>query len=147
MGTGSLDLTRRDMLRGLAAAGAVTAAAMGWRDEGNVTAPVPALEEVRYEQVEVRGHLERGQQTLAGNILLGLKEDSLLKPFRQMAGRPSAGASLGGWYEWKPDFDYHHDDAGFAPASTFGQWTSALSRLSAGGTAAGESASAGSSPG
>ena len=143
----SLDLTRRDMLCGLAAAGAVSAtaqatASMALYGVESPEAPMPPLEEFRYEQVGVRGRLERGQQTLASSILLGLNEDSLLKPFRQMAGRPSAGASLGGWYEWKPDFDYHHDDAGFAPASTFGQWTSALSRLSAGGAAAGESTAA-----
>ncbi len=96
-----------------------------------------SLEEFRYEQVEVRGLLETSQQIQARSILLGLNEDSLMKPFRQMAGRPAAGASLGGWYEWRPDFDFHHDDAGFAPASTFGQWTSAMSRLYAGSRANG----------
>ena len=139
----SLGLTRRDMLRGMAAVGALStaqaAASMVQRGTESASRPLPQLEEFRYEQVEVRGALERGQQTQASSVLLGLSEDSLLKPFRQMAGRQAAGASLGGWYEWKPDFDYHHDDAGFAPASTFGQWTSALSRLSAGTRAADES--------
>ncbi len=92
------------------------------------TRPAP-LEEFRYEQVEVRAGLETAQRAQAGAVLMGLEENSLMKPFRQMAGRSAPGVSLGGWYEWKSNFDYHHDDAGFAPASTFGQWTSALSRL------------------
>ncbi len=63
---------------------------------------------------------------------MGLNEDSLLKPFREMAGKPGPGTSLGGWYEWKPDYNYHHDDAGLAPGATLGQWTSSLARLHAG---------------
>ena len=66
------------------------------------------------------------------DVLLGLNEDSLLKPFREMAGMPGPGASLGGWYAWKPDYNFHHDDIGLAPGATFGQWTSALSRFYAG---------------
>ena len=74
---------------------------------------------------------------------MGLDQDSLMKPFRAMAGQAAPGTSLGGWYEWKPDYNYHHDDAGLAPGSTFGQWTSAMARLHAGsrfGDAAGETA-------
>ncbi len=132
-------LTRRDVLRGLSAAGAV--AATGGRAErvttgGQASSP-GSLDEFRYDQVEVRGQLETAQQAQARSVLLGLNEDSLMKPFRQMAGKPAAGVSLGGWYEWKGDFDFHHDDAGFAPASTFGQWTSAMARLHAGSRADG----------
>ena len=127
-------VTRREMLQGMTAVGAV-AATQGLAVAG--THPPPGVElkpllEFGYEQVEVRGALERAQQAQAVSVLLGLNEDSLVKPFLQMAGKPAPGTSLGGWYEWKPDFDYHHDDAGFAPASTFGQWTSAMSRLHAG---------------
>ena len=57
-----------------------------------------------------------------------LSEDGLLKPFRQMAGLPAPGEDLGGWYEYKADYDYRKDSAGLAPGGTFGQWVSALSR-------------------
>lgn len=59
---------------------------------------------------------------------MGLSEDSLLKPFREMAGQPAPGADLGGWYVYEPNYDYHTFDAGFAPGATFGQWVSALAR-------------------
>ncbi len=60
---------------------------------------------------------------------MGLNEDSLLKPFRQMGGMPAPGADLGGWYNYEPDYDYRRDSAGLAPGATFGQWVSALSRM------------------
>ena len=135
--------TRREVLQGLSAVGAVTAMQGRAEHAANGDAkPDRALAEFGYEQVAVGGRLETSQQAQASSILLGLNEDGLMKPFRQMAGRPAPGASLGGWYEWKGNFDFHHDDAGFAPASTFGQWTSAMSRLHAGSkaTGAGETA-------
>lgn len=117
-------VTRRQLLESLAALGVTTMASAGTPET-----PTRALDELRYDQVEIHGRLQKAQQANVAAVLLGLNEDSLLKPFRAMAGRPAPGTTLGGWYEWKPDFDFHHDDAGFAPASTFGQWTSALSRL------------------
>jgi hypothetical protein len=60
---------------------------------------------------------------------MGLSEDSLLMPFRQMAGQPAPGESIGGWYEYLPDFNPKGGDAGLAPGATFGQWISALSRM------------------
>ncbi len=134
-----MELTRRELLRGLTAVGAAAATqghAATRTGPLTATAPTPLLE-FGYEQVEVQGALECAQQAQASRVVLGLNENSLMKPFRQMAGRPAPGETLGGWYEWKPDFDFHHDDAGFAPASTFGQWTSAMSRLHAGSHAAG----------
>ncbi len=128
------------MLRGIAAVSTV-AAASGRAEtvlHGRPVSQAAAapLAEFGHEQVEVRGRLESAQRSQAGSVLMGLDENSLMKPFRQMSYGPnpaaSLGANLGGWYEWKPDFDFHHDDAGFAPASTFGQWTSALARLHAG---------------
>ncbi|HUX73265.1 MAG TPA: beta-L-arabinofuranosidase domain-containing protein [Steroidobacteraceae bacterium] len=51
-------------------------------------------------------------------LVLGLNEDSLLRPFRVRAGQRAPGHDLGGWY----------DTYAFAPGATFGQWMSALSR-------------------
>ncbi len=90
------------------------------------------LEEFPYEQVVVRGERQVAQRENVSAVLLGLNEDSLLKPMREMAGQPGPGVSLGGWYAWNPAYDFHHDEAGFAPASTFGQWVSGMARLGAG---------------
>lgn len=147
-------VTRREVLQGLAAVGASAV----WRRQAlgaSVGAALgsslgasfgassqaargaaspqgrPPLDEFGYDQVEVRGRRVLEMQAQVTAVLMGLNEDSLLQPFRQMAGRPAPGKRLGGWYEWKRDFDFHHDDAGFAPASTFGQWTSAMARLGA----------------
>ncbi len=94
--------------------------------------PEAPLEEFTYEQVSVRGLTQIAQRDNVSQILMGLDEDSLLKPFREMSGQPAPGVSLGGWYAWKSDYNYHHDDFGLAPGATFGQWTSSLSRLYAG---------------
>jgi DUF1680 family protein len=59
---------------------------------------------------------------------MGLSDDSLLKPFRQMTGQPAPGDDLGGWYHYDPNYDWHTFDVGFAPAAIFGQWVSALAR-------------------
>ena len=63
------------------------------------------------------------------SVLMALSEDSLLKPFRQMAGMAAPGEDLGGWYSYDPNYDYRTAfDTGFAPGCTFGQWVSALAR-------------------
>jgi hypothetical protein len=122
-------LTRRDILRtGLAAAAAASLPALHAQPAATLQ---PALDEFTYDQVSIRGPLQLAQRDNVASVLMSLNEDSLLKPFRAMAGQPAPGISLGGWYQWKPDYDFHHDDAGLAPGSTFGQWTSALARLHA----------------
>ena len=60
---------------------------------------------------------------------MGLSDDSLLKPFRQMSGQTAPGEDLGGWYHYNPDYEWGKDEDGFAPSCTFGQWVSALARM------------------
>jgi uncharacterized protein len=86
------------------------------------------LEQFGYGEVKVSSALHREQLEQTHSVLMGLNEDSLMKPFRQMAGQPAPGENLGGWYNYEPDYDYHTFDAGFAPAATFGQWVSAHAR-------------------
>jgi hypothetical protein len=50
---------------------------------------------------------------------MNMSEDSLLKSLRQIGGKPAPGTDLGGWYNYDPKFDWHKDDAGFAPGCTF----------------------------
>jgi hypothetical protein len=120
-------LTRRDFARlatGAAAAGCMPLAAAG-------AATPPPLAELPYGDVSVESDLHRAQLDNTHAVLMSLNEDSLLKPFRQMAGQPAPGEDLGGWYNYNTDYDWHLDDAGFAPGATFGQWVSALARYHA----------------
>ena len=90
--------------------------------------PPRPLSEFAYRDVTVVSAPHEAQLANTHEVLMSLSEDSLLKPFRQMAGQRAPGADLGGWYNFDPNYDWHHDDAGFAPGATFGQWISALAR-------------------
>jgi DUF1680 family protein len=86
------------------------------------------LREFAYSDVTITSDLHERQLRESQTVLMELSEDSVLKPLRQMAGQAAPGAELGGWYLYNPDYDFRKDDAGFAPAATFGQWVSALAR-------------------
>ncbi len=87
------------------------------------------LSEFAYGDVLMSSEPHENQLRETHAVLMSLSDDSLLKPFRQMAGMPAPGEDLGGWYHYDPDYDYRKNfDAGFAPACTFGQWVSALAR-------------------
>ncbi len=124
-------VTRRNVLKSMAAGSA--AALLPRHGLGAQTAAAP-LQEFTHAQVRVTGALQEAQRENVTSILMGLDEDSILKPFRAMSGKPAPGADLGGWYGYNATYDYHHDDAGLAPGANFGQWTSALARLYAAST-------------
>ena len=86
------------------------------------------LTQFGYGDVSLSSELHEKQLHETQTVLMNLSEDSLLKPFREMAGQTAPGAGLGGWYVYDPNYDYHTFDAGFAPGATFGQWVSALAR-------------------
>lgn len=93
------------------------------------SSPLPApLEQFRYDQVSLNSEIHETQLQKSVSVLMGLNEDSLLKPMRQMGGQSAPGEDLGGWYIYDPAYDWHTFDAGFAPAATYGQWVSALAR-------------------
>jgi hypothetical protein len=89
---------------------------------------VPGLEPFDYSDVTLHSDLHEKQLRETQAVLMGLSEDSLLKPFRQMSGQIAPGDDLGGWYNYDPD-DLRDDWVGFAPTAPFGQWVSALSRM------------------
>ena len=95
---------------------------------GAAASTVAPLEEFEYGQIVMTSELHQAQLQHCVSVLMGMNEDSLLKPMRQMGGQPAPGADLGGWYNYDPNYDYRTFDAGFAPAATFGQWVSALAR-------------------
>ena len=122
-------VSRRSFLHG--SAGVLAAARVqGWASgtAGAQIAGQPSLEEVGYGQVTLKSEPHLAQFENTQSVLIGLDENSLLKPFRAMAGQDAPGESLGGWYEYKADYDYKTDKAGLAPTATFGQWVSALCR-------------------
>ena len=87
------------------------------------------LEQFDYGDVVLASDLHEKQLQETHSVLMGLSEDSLLKPFRQMSGQPAPGEDLGGWYHYNPDYEWGKDEDGFAPSCTFGQWVSALARM------------------
>jgi len=120
-------VTRREFLRDAAAISAVAgtsrfASTTSWTY-------APPLQTFDYGAITLHSPLHVAQFENCRDVLMGLNEDSLMKPFRQMAGVAAPGEDLGGWYNYKADYDYRKDDAGFAPAATFGQWVSALARM------------------
>src|SRR5579863_3978553 len=122
--------SRRRFVKLTAATAGAVASGKLWLPQaiaGTLAAPSP-LAEFGYGDVTITSALHEEQLKNTHEVLMNLSEDSLLKPFRQMAGQPAPGADLGGWYNYDPNFDWHKDDAGFAPGATFGQWVSALAR-------------------
>ena len=59
---------------------------------------------------------------------LNLDDDRLLKVFRQVAGMPSPGEDMGGWYDLEGFSLEHNDFHGFIAGHSFGQYVSALAR-------------------
>ncbi len=97
-----------------------------WGANGSPNAP---LEQFGYGDVWISSERHEAQLMNTHSVLMGLSDDSLLKPFRQMSGMPAPGDDLGGWYAYDPDYDYKKNfDYGFASGCTFGQWVSALAR-------------------
>jgi DUF1680 family protein len=132
MGYSPNPISRRGFLQSasLSVVGAASAGLLG----PSLSYAAPGSEPLRefgYGDVTLTSETHERQLQENRSLLMELSEDSLLKPLRQMAGKPAPGVELGGWYLYKPDYDYRKDDAGFAPGCTFGQWVSALARLSA----------------
>jgi DUF1680 family protein len=86
------------------------------------------LAEFGYGDVTLTSKLHEEQLAETHAVLMGLSEDSLLKPLREMSGQPAPGEDLGGWYHFDPEFRLGEGWTGFAPSCTFGQWVSALAR-------------------
>lgn len=118
-------LSRREFLQASAALSAALSCKNGW---ATVTAAERAfehgnpLQQFGYGDVTFAPGLHQAQLEQTHDILMGMNEDSLLRPFRLAAGAPAPGWDLGGWYSATPA---HASGPG---PETFGQWISALSR-------------------
>lgn len=125
------ELTRRKFLQVAAVASAATVVP-GVRSSlasGSPGDTSTILQEFGYGDVSLDSPLHEQQLHQTHQLLMELSDDSLLKPFRLMIGKPAPGEELGGWYRYDPNYDWHTFDAGFAPAAPFGQWVSAIARV------------------
>lgn len=86
------------------------------------------LQEFGYGDVTLAPGLAQTQFDQTQAVLLGMNEDSLLKPWRLRAGLPAPGPDMGGWYDELPLDKTPSGGHGFAPGHAFGQWISALAR-------------------
>ena len=124
---------RRDFLKTSAAFAAGTAVLKGnviWASS-NAPASAPAatrLSQFDYADVQLLDGpmLEQFRQNVT--LFLNLNDDSLLKPFRQLAGQPAPGEDMGGWYSPSSEFDPPKNMTGYIPGHSFGQYLSGLSR-------------------
>ncbi|WP_158792475.1 beta-L-arabinofuranosidase domain-containing protein [Granulicella sp. L60] len=120
----SPDITRRRFMQ-------TSAALVVHQAVPKITPADQPLQEVEYAQVRFTSPAHIAQLEETHTILMGLSDDSLLKPLRAMVGQPAPGEELGGWYQYMLNFDPGKTDAGLAPSATFGQWVSALCRYHA----------------
>jgi uncharacterized protein len=123
-------ISRRGFLQGAAlAAGLALPRQILASVSANAPQPAVPLTPFSYGDVTLHSELHQKQLENTHAVLMGLSEDGLLKPFRQMGGQDAPGDDLGGWYMYKADYDYRKDSAGLCPGGTFGQGVSALSRM------------------
>ena len=121
-------ISRRRFLEvgALATAGGLASGAFAGGTDEHAT---EALREFGYDAVSMASDAHEAQLRNTQSVLMSLSEDSLLMPFRQMAGLAAPGTEMGGWYTYRADYDYRKNfDIGFAPGCHFGQWVSALAR-------------------
>ena len=124
-------LTRRSFLKGTAAACSGYAAPRLYAAPGSTSAMKPKLSQFEYSQVTLLDGPMLEQFDRNHKFFLGLDEDGLLKPFRERAGMPAPGPTMGGWYNDSPDYDPPKNLTGYIAGHSFGQYLSGLARACA----------------
>ena len=110
-------LSRREFLIAAPAAALVTARSAGGkeprpsRSSGRVL-----LEPFDYKGVRLLGSRWQQQYQSARDTYFGISNDNILKGFRDAAGLPAPGQTLGGWCKKNS-------------ANVFGQWLSGMARM------------------
>jgi DUF1680 family protein len=126
----SLQISRRKFLQSVSmAATGMAIPGRSFAGTSVTTTALPPLMEFDYGDVDLMSDPHEKQLAETHLVLMGLSDDSLLKPLRQMSGLPAPGEDLGGWYHYDPDYVWGKDTPGFAPGCAFGQWVSALARF------------------
>ena len=125
------DKSRRAFLRSSAALAAGTAVLRG---TGAWAVPAPAaqasarLSQFEYADVQLLDGPMLEQFRHNHELFLNLSDESLLKPFRQLAGQPAPGEDMGGWYSISSEFNPPKNMTGYIPGHSFGQYVSGLAR-------------------
>ena len=109
--------SRRDFLRDAALVSASASLGVGALAQDREATGRP-LDQFDYRAVQFGDCPQEAQLTDTMSVILGLNEDSLLRPFRVRENLPAPGVELAGWYGTEA----------FAPAASCGQWVSALCR-------------------
>jgi DUF1680 family protein len=124
------EISRRKLLKQGAALAAGTAVMRS--AAGLVTTPEPSgatkLSQFDYADVQLLEGPMLDQFQHNHSLFLNLNEDSMLKPFRQLAGLPAPGEDMGGWYTISSEFDPPKNMTGYIPGHSFGQYMSGLAR-------------------
>ena len=104
-------MRRREFLKSVPVGGSLLAQA------ARAAAPGPArVEPFNYQGVRLRESRWRQQVETAREYYLSLSDDDILLGFRQAAGLPARGKTLGGWCRENS-------------STVFGQWLSGMARL------------------
>jgi DUF1680 family protein len=127
-----LPFSRRDFLKSASAVTAATYAARvvpAWAvaDRSTVAVETP-LTTFAYSEIELLDSPLKRQFEENHARFLNLDDDRLLKVFRQVAGLPSPGEDMGGWYDLTGFSLEHNDFNGFIAGHSFGQYLSGLAR-------------------
>ena len=86
--------SRRSFLQSASLAAATLCSPVLTKAEGQTP-----LQEFNYADVDLMPGPAQTQFEQTQSVLMGLNEDSLLKPWRLRAGLPAPGPDLGGWYD------------------------------------------------
>lgn len=120
--------TRRTFLKTSAALAAGTAVLRNTAALALPPAATNPLTQFAYQDIQLLDGPMLVQFQQNHKLFMGLNEDSLLKPFRQLAGQPAPGEDMGGWYTPSPLFDPPKNMTGYIPGHSFGQYLSGLAR-------------------
>ena len=118
-------MNRREFLKSSAS---LSAATLSPRALCALAPAAASMRQLGYSQVQLLDSPLRQQFDHNHALFLGLDNDRLLKPFRQLTGMPAPGEDMGGWYSPSPDFDPPKNFTGYVPGHTFGQYVSSLAR-------------------
>jgi DUF1680 family protein len=86
------------------------------------------LEEFAYGDVQLAPGMMLRQYEETQSVLMGISDDSMLRPWRARAGQAAPGVPLGGWYDDGTLVKTPSGGDAFAPGHCTGQWISALAR-------------------
>ncbi len=115
-------------LAGLVGAGAMAGSAQAAKSGPAASAPSRILlEPFDYSGVRLLDGRLKSQYDAMRDYFFAIPDDDILKGFRSRAGLSAPGEDLGGWYSGEPRRTWWSRGDTF---NTFGQWLSAMARMS-----------------